>query len=450
VPGHSTLLAVTVFTPALAGCLLLFSWLQHRKVIALALWGSGFITASIATTLIIVCRGAIADFWSIIVGNALLATAYGILWCGARKFDNRNVSILLALMGVVLWLFACSIGPIYQRPEARAIVMAAIGVAYTLLVVFELWRGRGDQPWRWPLIVLLLAHAAAIPIHIPLVGALTHPDPSEPSDLDLLTFAVFESAFVCISTAYLFGGLAKDRIAASFRRASLTDPLTGVRNRRGFFEIGERLLARARFGKEPVALVIFDLDEFKSINDQFGHAIGDEVLVAFCRLVAAQLRPDDIFARLGGEEFVTLLPNAAAQDAVWLAERVRVAIEAASHTVEGHVVRMTVSGGVAALNEGTTALSAFLSVADYALFRAKAAGRNRGRPIRCVERGDIEPAPTSATHAKVNCARIAPTACWRRCQHQPVRPWPVRVVFDCLPSINLDADCQPAAPCFLR
>jgi hypothetical protein len=234
VPGHSTLLAVTVFTPALAGCLLLFSWLQHRKVIALALWGSGFITASIATTLIIVCRGAIADFWSIIVGNALLATAYGILWCGARKFDNRNVSILLALMGVVLWLFACSIGPIYQRPEARAIVMAAIGVAYTLLVVFELWRGRGDQPWRWPLIVLLLAHAAAIPIHIPLVGALTHPDPSEPSDLDLLTFAVFESAFVCISTAYLFGGLAKDRIAASFRRASLTDPLTGVRNRRGF------------------------------------------------------------------------------------------------------------------------------------------------------------------------------------------------------------------------
>jgi diguanylate cyclase (GGDEF)-like protein len=339
--------------------------------------GIGFITASIATTLIIVFRGAIADFWSIIVGNALLATAYGLLWCGARKFDNKNVSILLALIGVVLWLIACSISPIYHRPEARATVMAAIGVAYTLLVVFELWRGRGDQLWRWPIIVLLLAHAAAIPIHIPLAGALTDPDPSDPSDLDLLTFTVFESAFICISTAYLFGGLAKDRIAASFRRASLTDPLTGVTNRRGFFEIGERLLARARFGKEPVAIVIFDLDQFKRINDQFGHAIGDEVLVAFCRLAAAQLRPDDLFARLGGEEFVTLLPNAAAQDAVWLAERVRAAIEAASHAVEGHVVCMTVSAGVASLNEGTTALSAFLSAADNALSRAKAAGRNR-------------------------------------------------------------------------
>jgi diguanylate cyclase (GGDEF)-like protein len=390
VAGHSTLLAITAFTPALAGCLLLFSWLQHRKVTALALWGSGFITASIATTLIIVCRGAIADFWSIIVGNALLAIAYGILWCGARKFDNRNVSIVLASVGVVLWLIACSISPIYHRPEARATVMATIGVAYTLLVAFELWRGRGDQAWRWPIIVLLLAHAAAIPIHIPLVGALTNPDPSEPSDLDLLTFAAFESAFVCISMAYLFGGLAKDRITASFRRASLTDPLTGVTNRRGFFEIGERLLARARFRKDPVALVIFDLDQFKYINDQFGHAIGDEVLIAFCRLASAQLRPNDLFGRLGGEEFATLLPNTAAQDAIWLAERVRVAIEAASHTVEAHTIRMTVSAGVASLNEGATALGAFLSAADNALYRAKATGRNRVEltscPVDCLPR----------------------------------------------------------------
>jgi diguanylate cyclase (GGDEF)-like protein len=384
VAGHSTLLAITAFTPALAGCLLLFSWLQHRKVTALALWGSGFITASIATTLIIVCRGAIADFWSIIVGNALLAIAYGILWCGARKFDNRNVSIVLASVGVVLWLIACSISPIYHRPEARATVMATIGVAYTLLVAFELWRGRGDQAWRWPIIVLLLAHAAAIPIHIPLVGALTNPDPSEPSDLDLLTFAAFESAFVCISMAYLFGGLAKDRITASFRRASLTDPLTGVTNRRGFFEIGERLLARARFRKDPVALVIFDLDQFKYINDQFGHAIGDEVLIAFCRIASAQLRPNDLFGRLGGEEFATLLPNTAAQDAIWLAERVRVAIEAASHTVEAHTIRMTVSAGVASLNEGTTALGAFLSAADNALYRAKATGRNRVELTSCA------------------------------------------------------------------
>ena len=109
----------------------------------------------LATTLIIVLRGTISDFWSIIVGNALLAAAYGILWSGARKFEGKKVSILLAPVGLLLWIVACSIGPIYGRPEALATVMAAIGIVYTLLAVFELWRGRGDDVWRWPVIVLL-------------------------------------------------------------------------------------------------------------------------------------------------------------------------------------------------------------------------------------------------------------------------------------------------------
>ena len=343
--SHSPLLAVTVFTPALAGCLLLLSWLQHRKVTALALWGLGFITASVATTLIIVLRGRIPDFWSIIVGNALLTVAYGILWSGARKFDGKNVSIPLALMGVIFWLIACSIEPIYARAEARATVMAAIGIAYTLLVVFELWRGRGDEVWRWPIMVLLLAHAAAIPIHIPLAGAWAHPDPSDPSDLDLLTFAIFEGAFVCICAAYLFGGLAKDRIAARYRRASLTDPLTGIVNRRGFLHRAERLLMRARFAREPTALILFDLDRFKSINDRYGHGTGDEVLILFCRLATSHLRPNDLFGRIGGEEFATLLPNTTRHDALWLAELVRKAFEAAFHTADQYAFSSTVSVG---------------------------------------------------------------------------------------------------------
>jgi diguanylate cyclase (GGDEF)-like protein len=374
VPNLTTLLAIVVFTPALAGCLLLISWLQYRRQPALGVWAAGFFTASIAAALIIVARGEIPNFFSIVVGNALLAVAYGILWCGARTFERKKVSVPLAVVGLLVWLVACSISPIYTRPEARASVMAAIGVCYTLLAVVELWRGRGDGVWRWPIIVILLAHAASIPIHIPVAGAWRHPDPA---DVDLLTFMIFEAAFVSICGAYLLGGLVTNRISLSFQRTAMTDPLTGVTNRRGFFEIGERLLERARFGNEPLAIVMFDLDRFKGINDQFGHATGDEVLIAFCRLASAQLRPNDLFARIGGEEFVTLLPNAAAQDAVWLAERVRAAIEAASHTVEGHVVRLTVSAGIAALNEGATALGTFLGVADYALFRAKAAGRNR-------------------------------------------------------------------------
>jgi diguanylate cyclase (GGDEF)-like protein len=384
VPGHSTLLAITVFTPALAGCLLLLSWLQHRRVTALALWGTGFITASVATTLIIVLRGTIPNFWSIVVGNALLATAYGVLWNGARKFDGKNVSILLALVGVVFWLVACSIDPIYSRPEARATVMAAIGVAYTLLVVFELWPGRGDQAWRWPIIVLLLVHAAAIPIHIPLAGALIHPDPSDPSDLDLLTFAVFEGAFVCICAAYLFGGLAKDRIAARYRRDSLTDPLTGVANRRGFFEMGERLLARAAFARQPTAVIMFDLDRFKRINDRYGHDTGDEVITVFCRLARSLLRSNDLFGRIGGEEFACLLPTTERLDALKLAERVRAAFETAYHTIGEDRLRTTVSAGVAIADNSNFDLDTLLKHADRALSHAKRAGRN------CVQQSQVQ------------------------------------------------------------
>jgi diguanylate cyclase (GGDEF)-like protein len=374
VPNLTTLLAIAVFTPALAGCLLLLSWLQHRRIVALGVWGFGFITASVATTLIIVARGTIPDFWSITVGNALLAVAYGILWSGARKFDSKNVSIPLALAGLALWLAACSIGPIYARPEARAAVMAAIGICYTLLAVLELWRGRGDGAWRWPIIVLLLAHAASIPIHIPVAGAWKHPDPA---DVDLLTFMIFEAAFVSICAAYLFGGLVNDRIAAGYERASLTDPLTGVTNRRGFFQMGARLLMRTRIANQPAASIMFDLDNFKTINDKFGHGAGDDILVAFCRLATAQLRANDLFGRIGGEEFASLLPNTTQQDALWLAERVRAAVESASLSVGGHTIRATVSVGVALSNDSTPDLNEILEAADQALYRAKALGRNR-------------------------------------------------------------------------
>jgi hypothetical protein len=94
----------------------LLSWIQHRRIVALGVLGFGFITASVATTLIIIARGSIPDFWSIIVGNALLAAAYGILWCGARKLDGKKVSILLALTGVL----ACALARTWRWRMALA------------------------------------------------------------------------------------------------------------------------------------------------------------------------------------------------------------------------------------------------------------------------------------------------------------------------------------------
>src|SRR5262249_41237083 len=153
-----------------------------------------------------------------VIGNAMLAAAYGIIWSGVRNFEGKRVSVVLTLAGALIWLAACSIGPIYTLPVARATVMAAIALTYALLALLELWRGRGEEVSRWPIMLLLLGHAAAIPVRIPLAGSTTDPHPFH---VNLLSFAIFEAVFVCICAAYLFGGLAKDRIAASHQRASL-------------------------------------------------------------------------------------------------------------------------------------------------------------------------------------------------------------------------------------
>jgi diguanylate cyclase (GGDEF)-like protein len=368
-----TLLAITVFTSALAGCLLLLSWLQHRTIFALALWGSAFIIGAIATILII-ARGTIPDLWSIVIGNAMLTAAYGIIWSGVRNFEGKQASVVLTLSGALIWLTACSIGPIYALPVARAGVMAAIAITYTLLGVFELWRGHGEEISRWPVMLLLVGHAAAIPIRIPLAASATN---LHPFHVNLLTFAIFEGVFVCICAAYLFGGLAKDRIAARYEHASLIDPLTGVANRRGFLQTGERLLVRTRFAQEPAALFLFDVDRFKSINDKFGHHVGDAVLIGFCQLATSLLRPNDLFGRVGGEEFASLLPKITRKDALLLAERLRAAFEATSHNVAVRSVTATVSVGVAISHDASYDLATLLDEADQALYRAKAMGRNR-------------------------------------------------------------------------
>jgi diguanylate cyclase (GGDEF)-like protein len=155
-----------------------------------------------------------------------------------------------------------------------------------------------------------------------------------------------------------------------------TDFLTGLANRRAFYEQGEIELHRLQESTRPAVVVMLDIDHFKSINDRYGHASGDAVIRALANLIRGNLRADDIAGRLGGEEFALLLPDTAADDAFAAAERIRVAAE--SLLVEGEGVRIsfTISVGVAMLFEGAT-LDQWIARADAALYKAKQSGRNR-------------------------------------------------------------------------
>lgn len=171
--------------------------------------------------------------------------------------------------------------------------------------------------------------------------------------------------------------LANARLFAELQRLATTDPLTGVHNVRRFFELAKVEFDRSLRYRSPLSAIMLDLDRFKLVNDTFGHAAGDEAL----RMVAAYsrntLRSMDIFGRYGGEEFVILLPETRLDAAVVVAERLRQQIESAILDTDEGLIRVTISLGVAELDQETPRVETLVRRADQALYRAKQAGRNR-------------------------------------------------------------------------
>lgn len=163
----------------------------------------------------------------------------------------------------------------------------------------------------------------------------------------------------------------------SLRQSVSCDHLTGLANRRAFFEGAEAELVRSRSLGRPLALVMIDADHFKRINDRHGHPAGDAVLRHLAAGLTATFRSTDLVARIGGEEFVALLPGADGPQAVRVAERLCRGVAAQVVEVDGVPIRYTVSAGVAAARPHDDGVDALLKRADRALYQAKHAGRDR-------------------------------------------------------------------------
>lgn len=163
----------------------------------------------------------------------------------------------------------------------------------------------------------------------------------------------------------------------SLRQIAQTDALTGLLNRRGFFEAVERLMTQVSLQSEDMSVLVLDIDRFKSINDTYGHPAGDAVIRAVARLCRQQGREGDLVARFGGEEFVLLLPGCPGPAAVGFAERLRQRIADARIDTEAGTISLTASIGVAAVIGDEDGINAIIDRADRALYRAKTNGRNR-------------------------------------------------------------------------
>lgn len=163
----------------------------------------------------------------------------------------------------------------------------------------------------------------------------------------------------------------------ALRRSVFSDHLTGLVNRRAFYESATLAMERCTRSRLPLAVIVFDADHFKAVNDTYGHAAGDAVLRHLAAGLSATFRSADIVSRFGGEEFIVMMPSASVDEAVATAQRMCRHVAANALTVDGVAINYTVSAGVAGLAPGIGGIDELLKRADTAMYAAKADGRNR-------------------------------------------------------------------------
>jgi diguanylate cyclase (GGDEF)-like protein len=382
-----TLFVTAVAVTALLGLVLLSVWAQDR-IRALAWWGAAYLLGGAA--ILLWSMDSLA--YSPLAGlpGALLLLACGMIWTAARLFHGRPIVWPAMLAGATVWLLVCVLVEPAHSFAQRIVLSSVIISTYTFLTALELWRERRKSLIRrWPAIFVPILHGAVFLFPVPLAGLF----PEERGVFSLaggwIAIFALEALLYIVGTAFIVLVLTKERAVRLHKTAAITDPLTGLFNRRGFFEGAQKMIRmQARKGK-PIAVLVFDLDHFKAINDRFGHAIGDDTLKLFATTISKSLRATDLVARFGGEEFAVLIPEKL-DDAMLVAERLRKTFANAARMVSDRFVGATVSIGVAG-GEATTGIDILVERADAALYCAKHRGRNRvekAPPLMPGELGD--------------------------------------------------------------
>jgi diguanylate cyclase (GGDEF)-like protein len=385
----ATLLTVATCVTGLLGVFILVVWVQERGTRALAWWGAAYLMGGSAVGLWGGLDGARPLIQAL--PNALLFIACGMIWSGARIFHGRPLLPVGLLAGACVWLAAMQFPDFVKSEHARVVLSCLIIASYTFCTALELGRDRrrpSEHGGVAPFVPLLHGVVFLSPIPLTLMT------PSGASSDGFLALFALETLLYVLGAAFIIVIMTKEREALGHKAAAMTDSLTGLFNRRAFYEAGQQMMNRMTRSQGAVSVLVFDLDQFKTINDRFGHAVGDDVLQTFGITARKPMRATDVLARLGGEEFVAILPGTQA-DAMMVAERVRVAFEAAAAEIASHRVNATVSVGVASA-VAPAGIDVLLARADAALYRAKANGRNRteaaadiGSPIAPLAEHDV-------------------------------------------------------------
>ncbi len=368
-----TLFVIAICVTSLLGLFLLFAWLQDG-ITALAWWGTAYLIGGFSGVLWRLGE-LISPPLPSSLPDVMLFVAVGMVWSAARLFHGRPVLWGSMCLGAVVWLAFCSSSAFVTTETSRLVVSSVIVATYTFLTAIELWRERRKSLIRrWPAIFVPMLHGVVFLFPVALAGLSQDGIGSRTLGAGWVAVYAIEVVLYVVGAAFIVLVLAKDRTVSQYKLAAATDPLTELLNRRGFFEAAAGIMTARQASKEPVCVLAFDLDHFKSINDRFGHNTGDATLHLFAAVVKKTLRAGDAIGRLGGEEFIALLPTTLG-DAMAAANRVRRAFASATAAAGSHAAA-TVSVGVAC-GSAFAEIDTLIARADAALYRAKTNGRDR-------------------------------------------------------------------------
>ncbi|WP_229414599.1 GGDEF domain-containing protein [Zemynaea arenosa] len=278
-----------------------------------------------------------------------------VLLMHSARFGGVGAGGLIAMMSTFMAVFSARMAWLLLAPRAdKTLLQRLVGLNNLLFT----------------LVMAMRAYTGAVHSSI---GVFT------PGVLSTVTFLVGYTLLIVNGFGFLL--MCKQQDDRKMRALATTDSLTGLVNRRAFFERTENARMLSARLRKPVALMMLDIDHFKRLNDRFGHATGDEALCLFARTALATLREHDIMGRLGGEEFALVMPGTTLSGALHAAERLRNEVSEAPLLTDGNNYKLTVSIGVVMIDPNEH-INAALARADAALYAAKSAGRNR------VECGD--------------------------------------------------------------
>ncbi len=373
-----TLIGYSAVLFALISGFFLFFWFREGRDAKLIWFSLPFVMAVLGAAFL-VHPGVLPGVWGLRCGALFILFAYGFGWQAIRAFYGRSPSLVYVVLPPLLWFgLSVTVFNSGEFPAISASVRAFIIAAFNGLSAREFWLSREEKLPSRPVLFWIFAIYAAFDLaRLPLTRFIPLPLGAAKTEVwSVVTYNVMAVTLALVVTGFMIA-MSRERISMQHYELALRDALTGAYNRRAYVEHLQAFDSGAVGSTLPFSLLVLDIDRFKSINDRFGHEIGDQVIKLVANAAESSLRKDDAVFRIGGEEFVCILPGTGTTEAYEAAERIRLKFQSVASKIDHLALNATVSVGVAA-SDGKLELPNQVFVrADKALYEAKQSGRNR-------------------------------------------------------------------------